>query len=111
MTDPVSLDHNEYHRKLEEREGTQNELVDSILGHANLYRDSNCASTIVETMGQEINRSVDLMCVGIDLDVTSVQNLTVNQLFTLATYALDLRNSTVEALINHHDLKYLAGEK
>ena len=93
-----------------ERE-TQNELVDSIICHADLYRASECASVIAEVATDEADEIIDLMSVGIDLDVTSVQKLTVHQLMTLASYALDLRNSVVNSLKQHHNLECLAGEK
>jgi len=93
-----------------ERE-TQNELVDSIIIHADLYRESECASTIAEVAGGEVSAIVELMSVGIDLDVTTVQSLTVNQLMSLASYALDLRNSVVNSLKENHNLECLAGEK
>ena len=93
-----------------ERE-TQKELVDSIISHADIYRTSECASTIVDVATDEVDAIIELMSVGIDFDVTSVQKLTVHQLMTLASYALDLRNSVVNSLKENHNLEYLAGEK
>lgn len=90
---------------------TQNELVDSIISHADLYRRSECASTIIDVATDEVDAIIDLMSVGIDFDVTSVQKLTVHQLMTLASYALDLRNSVVESLKENHNLEELAGER
>lgn len=90
---------------------TKNELVDSIISHADLYRDSECATTIVDVATDEIDAIIDLMSVGIDFDVHSVQKLTVHQLMTLASYALDLRNSVISSLKENHNLEVLAGEK
>lgn len=90
---------------------TNNELVDSIISHADLYRDSECATTIVDVASNEVDAIIDLMSVGIDFDVTSVQRLTVHQLMTLASYALDVRNSVVDSLKENHNIEALAGEK
>ena len=93
-----------------ERE-TQNELVDSIIGQADIDHDCACACAIAEQVVQDNDALIELMSVGIDLDVTSVQKLTVHQLMALASYALDLRNSVVNSLKEHHNLEMLAGEK
>jgi len=93
-----------------ERE-TQNELIDSIIGQADIDHDCACACAIAEQVVQNNDALIELMSVGIDLDVTSVQKLTVHQLMTLASYALDLRNSVVNSLKEHYNLECLAGEK
>jgi len=100
-------DYFENERKLK----TQDELVDSIIGQADIDHDCACACAIAEQVVQDNDALIELMSVGIDLDVTSVQKLTVHQLMTLASYALDLRNSVVNSLKQHHNLECLAGEK
>lgn len=93
-----------------ERE-TQNELIDSIISQADLERGSACACAMAEQVIEDNDAFIDLMSVGIDFDVTSVQKLTVSQLMSLASYALDLRNSVVNSLKENHNLECLAGEK
>ena len=114
MTDPVMIDHNKYHAKLEDSENAAEdtlELVDMVIGYAALYLDSECAEVIGEAAKEECDTLMSLISVGIDLDETSVQNLSVHQLMVLASYALDLRRSIILNIQKNHDLSYLARGK
>jgi len=114
MTDPVMIDHNNYHSLLEEQENTTDdtlELVDMVIGHAALYLDSECADVIGEAAKEECESLMALMSASIDLDVHETSKLTVSQLMALAAYALDLRKSIINNMQENHDLKYLARGK
>jgi hypothetical protein len=114
MSDPVMIDHNKYHDRLEdsenEAEDTQ-ELVDMVIGYAALYVDSECAEVISEAASEEREALMALMGVGIGLDVAQTGNLTVSQLMALASYALDFRNKIINNLEINRDLNYLARGK
>lgn len=114
MTDPVMIDHNNYHSLIEEQENTTDdtlELVDMVIGHAALYLDSDCADVIGEAAKEECETLMALMSVGIDLNVNETGKLTVSQLMALASYALDLRNRIINNIRENHDLEYLARGK
>ena len=114
MTDPVMIDHNKYHDSLEDSENAAEdtlELVDMVIGHAALYLDSECANVVSDAAKEECETLMGLMSVGIDLDASSIQKLSVHQLMVLASYALDYRNKIIKNLEVNHDLNYLARGK